>query len=68
MTRDEFLKQEHAAVARFTREASQEHAQYWNQERAPQTLVGISREYKCQCGFTTTKPQIIHDHKCKAKD
>ena len=64
MTKDEFLKQEHAALARFTREAGTEHAQYYRQNRAPQTLVSVSREYKCQCGFTTTNPQIIHDHEC----
>lgn len=64
MTKDEFLKQEHAAFARFIREAGTEHTQYYRQGRAPQTLVSISREYKCQCGFTATSPRIIHDHEC----
>ena len=64
-SKDDFLKQEHAAFARFTRKAGTEHAQYYGQKRAPQTLVSVSREYKCQCGFTTTSPRIIHDHKCE---
>lgn len=65
MTKDEFLKQEHAALARFIREAGTEHAQYYRQKHAPHTLVSVSREYKCQCGFTTTSSRIIHGHECE---
>lgn len=57
-SKDDFRKQESDARAIFMRHNS---AGDYDQ---PAGSVGYSREYKCECGFTTNSPDVIFDHEC----
>ncbi len=57
-SKDEFRKQESDARTIFMRKHS---AGDYDQ---PAGNVGYSREYKCECGFTTSDPDAIFDHEC----
>jgi hypothetical protein len=58
-SKDDFRKRESDARTMFIRNNS---AGDYDQSAGS---VGYSREYKCECGFTTSDPDTIFDHECE---
>lgn len=58
MTREEFIKREKAA----TRDFIDRHVMY--DFSLPIGAVKYSRTYRCDCGYRTSCPGEIFDHKC----